>query len=618
MTTPDAATLPPAASPSAAPLTAGAGRAIPGYEVLGELGRGGMGVVYKARQVGLGRLTAVKVILSGGHSGEQDLARFRQEAETLGRLKHPNIVQIYEVGEHDGLPFFSLEYCPGGSLDSRLNGSPLPPSEAAGLVATLARAMHAAHQAGIIHRDLKPANVLLDEDGTPRITDFGLAKRVEDGGGLTQSGVVMGTPSYMAPEQAGGHSGLVTTAADVYALGAILYECLTGRPPFRAATPLDTILQVLQREPEPPSSLRPGIDRRLELICLKCLSRKPSDRYASADALAADLEHWRAGEPVSVQPPALTALLRLWLRQNFGAAGWTVVVGLGHGVILSLLTWLVLIQPALKNLEPSYRRVTGDAPWLVAAWAAPPWLAVPLDLLGILAIGLSGLVTARLVRPRNRQADVAAGLVSGAVAGVVFFTLCFGWVAGLLRLEPSLKDVRLLSTAAWDDHEGAGRPPASSARSRMLEKYPGLRDVPARERGRVMHEKVTCDLWTGIPVAIWSGMFMSVGICVVVGVFGTALGGRLLRERGGVWKALLPYLEGVVPAALLCWWLAILVTPWVLGGRLGLPIWYIPLIIGVLGLTVMGVLRGWHWAARMPLHAAWIALQVASRWIESR
>jgi serine/threonine protein kinase len=613
--TADAPTLAPSRPPGSAPSE---WPQVTGYEILGELGRGGMGVVYQARQKGLGRLAAVKVILSGSHSGVQDLARFRQEAETLGRLKHPNIVQVYEVGEPDGLPFFSLEFCPGGSLDGRLHGSPLPPPEAAELVATLARAMHAAHTAGIIHRDLKPANVLLAEDGTPKITDFGLAKRVEGGDGLTQSGAVMGTPSYMAPEQAGGRSGLVTTAADVYALGAILYECLTGRPPFRAATPIDTILQVLHQEPEPPSALRPGIDRRLDLICLKCLAKEPGNRYASADALAADLERWRAGEPVSVQPPALTAVLRVWLRQNFGAAGWTVVVGLGHGVILSLLMWLLVIQPSLRNLEPSYRRITGGAPWPGAAWAVPPWLPVPLTLLGIVAVGVSGLATARLVRPRNRQADIAAGLVSGAIAGVVFFTLCFGWFAGLARLFSSLQDVGLLSTAAWDDPEEGDRSAATAPRSRsrehLLRKYPGLRDVPVQDRGRVLHEKVACDLCTAIPVGIWSGMLMSVGFCVAFGVCSTAVGGQLLRGRGGVRKALLPYLEGMAPAALLCWCLAILVTPWVLGGRLKLPVWYFPLLIGVLGLAVTGVLRGWHWAARLPLHATWIALQVVQLW----
>jgi serine/threonine-protein kinase len=208
----------------------------PGYEILGELGRGGMGVVYKARQVSLQRIVALKMILAGGHASSADLSRFRTEAEAIARVRHPNIVQIYEVGEHGGLPYFSLEYCGGGGLDRQL-GRLLPPRRAAELVKTLAGAVHAAHQAGIIHRDLKPANVLLGEGDTPKITDFGLAKKMEGGDGLTLSGAVMGTPSYMASEQATGQSGRVTTLVDVYALGAILYECLAGRPPFGRQRP---------------------------------------------------------------------------------------------------------------------------------------------------------------------------------------------------------------------------------------------------------------------------------------------------------------------------------------------------------------------------------------------
>jgi serine/threonine-protein kinase len=205
--------------------------AVPGYEVLGELGRGGMGVVYQARHIALDRVVALKMILRGEHEGPEQRRRFRTEAEAVARLQHPNVVQIHEVGEHDGLPFFSLEFCPGGSLERKLGGTPLPPREAARLVQTLALAMQAAHERGIVHRDLKPANVLLAEGGTPKVTDFGLAKKLDESG-QTPSGAVVGTPSYMAPEQAGGKGREVGPAADVYALGAILYECLTGRPPF--------------------------------------------------------------------------------------------------------------------------------------------------------------------------------------------------------------------------------------------------------------------------------------------------------------------------------------------------------------------------------------------------
>jgi serine/threonine protein kinase len=284
----------------------------PGYEILGELGRGGMGVVYQARQVKLNRVVALKMILAGGHAGPDEQARFRTEAEAIARLQHPNIVQIHEVGEHEGLPFFSLEFCPAGTLQHELDGTPLQPLEAAALVERLARAMAVAHQKGVIHRDLKPANVLLTEDGTPKITDFGLAKRL-DVAGQTASGAVMGTPSYMAPEQAGGQSGTVGAAADVYALGAILYELLTGRPPFKAATPLDTLLQVISDEPVPVRQLQPKMPRDVATICHHCLHKEPAKRYASAAALAEDLRRFQAGEPIQVRPVGRVERVRKWI-----------------------------------------------------------------------------------------------------------------------------------------------------------------------------------------------------------------------------------------------------------------------------------------------------------------
>jgi serine/threonine-protein kinase len=277
-----------------------AARLVPGYEILDKLGEGGMGVVYKARHLKLNRIVALKMILSGGHARSAELARFQTEAEAIARLQHPNIVQVHEVGEHEGRPFFSLEFCPGGSLDHKLKGTPLPAQEAARLVHTLALAMQAAHDKNVIHRDLKPANVLLSEDGTPKITDFGLARKL-DAAGQTASGAIMGTPSYMAPEQAGGKTRELGPACDVYALGAILYEVLTGRPPFRAATPLETVLQVVTDEPVPPSQLQSKTPRDLETICLKCLHKEPARRYGSAQALAEELGRFQRGEPTAAR-----------------------------------------------------------------------------------------------------------------------------------------------------------------------------------------------------------------------------------------------------------------------------------------------------------------------------
>ncbi len=341
-------TLPPAAAVAAATLPprdvpAGSGSAghVPGYELLGKLGEGGMGVVYQARHLQLGRIVALKMILSGGHARAADLARFRTEAEAIARLQHPNIVQVYEVGEHDGVPFLALEYCAGGSLDKKLNGTPLPAQEAARLLQTLARAMQAAHDKSVIHRDLKPANVLLAEDGTPKITDFGLAKKLDDVG-QTASGVIMGTPSYMAPEQAGMASpgrkpgdSAIGPASDVYALGAILYELLTGRPPFKAATPLDTILQVVSDDPLPPSQLQPKTPRDLETICLKCLHKEAGQRYGSAAALADELGRFLRGEPILARPAGWAERGWKWAKRKPTAAALTLVS------VLALLVLLV-------------------------------------------------------------------------------------------------------------------------------------------------------------------------------------------------------------------------------------------------------------------------------------
>jgi WD40 repeat protein len=289
---------------------------IPGYEILRVLGRGGMGVVYQARQVGLNRLVALKVILAGSHAGPAELARFRHEAEAVARLQYPHIVQVFEVGEQAGAPYFSLEFVGGGTLAQKLAGTPQPPQLAAQLTETLARAISCAHQHGIVHRDLTPANVLLTAEGTAKITDFGLAKRLEGGAGQTRTGEVMGTPSYMAPEQAAGKSKRIGPAVDIYGLGAILYELLTGRPPFRGETVWDTVVQVLSTEPVPPRRLQPKVPRDLETICLKCLEKEPTKRYVSAEALAAELRRFLNHEPIQARPVGPFARLGRWCRRN--------------------------------------------------------------------------------------------------------------------------------------------------------------------------------------------------------------------------------------------------------------------------------------------------------------
>src|SRR5262245_17395878 len=303
---------------------------IPGYEVEAVLGRGGMGVVYRARHLRLNRPVALKMLLAGDCAGPSDRARFQREAEAVAGLRHENIVQVYDVGEQDGRPFFTMEIVPGGSLAEKLAGVPQPAREAAALVVTLAEAVGAAHQGGIVHRDLKPSNVLLTADGTPKISDFGLARRLESGERLTQSGAIVGTPSYMAPEQARGRAPALGPPVDIYALGAILYELLTGRPPFRGETAADTVLQVISQDPVPPSRLNARVPRDLETICLKCLHKEPPRRYASAAALAGDLRCFLHGEAIAARPEGrLERFVRGARRRP------TLVVGLTAGVLLA-------------------------------------------------------------------------------------------------------------------------------------------------------------------------------------------------------------------------------------------------------------------------------------------
>ncbi len=314
----DSSTRPrPAAAPPPPP-------AVADYLILGEVGQGSMGVVYKARHRSLHRLTALKMLRPSA-ADAREAARFRAEAEVLARLEHPNVVRIYEVGEYEGRPFFALEFVSGGSLEAKLRGAPQPPRRAAELAETLARAVHAAHQAGVVHRDLKPANVLLTEDGTPKVTDFGLAKRLDGGPTQTKTGEILGTPSYMAPEQARGKNAAVGPRTDVYALGAILYEMLTGRPPFRGETVWDTLEQVVHREPAPPRQLAPRVPRDLETICLKCLQKEPARRYGSAAELADDLRRFRNGESIRARPTS--AAERVWkcVRRRPAAAATVAV-----------------------------------------------------------------------------------------------------------------------------------------------------------------------------------------------------------------------------------------------------------------------------------------------------
>lgn len=331
---------------------------IPGFEILGELGRGGMGVVYKARHLRLNRLVALKMMRAGGDGGAESLARFQAEAEAVAHLFHPHIVQIHEIGQQGDFPWFAMEYVDGGSLQARVDSRPLEPRAAAEILEKLARAMHYAHENGIVHRDLKPGNILLSVVRTephgpalrttdnrqltiiPKIADFGLAKRLKSGSDLTRTGQLLGTPSYMAPEQAQGKSGPVGPAVDLYGLGAILYAMLTGRPPFLADTPYNTVLQVIGQDPVPPRRWQPGISPDLETICLKCLAKEPARRYSTAQELAEDVHRYLDGDPILARPLGALARLSRWCRRHRVAAALFAAAGLFVAVLAVSTIWV--------------------------------------------------------------------------------------------------------------------------------------------------------------------------------------------------------------------------------------------------------------------------------------
>jgi WD40 repeat protein/Flp pilus assembly protein TadD len=323
------------------------------YELIRELGRGGMGIVYKARQISLNRPVALKMIKSAALAGEDELRRFQNEAEAVATLDHPHIVSILEVGKYDGQRYFTMKLIGGTSLNRKLTDYVADPRAAAKLLKHLAEAVHHAHQRGILHRDLKPANILLDARGEPFVTDFGLAKRREGDSELTLSGAILGTPAYMAPEQASGRRGAVTTAGDVYGLGAILYATLTGRAPFEGDSVQETLEQVRNSAPSAPSKINPRVPRDLETICLKCLEKDPGRRYVSADGLASDLKQWLAGEPIAARPVGNAARFWMWCRRRPVIAGLTgaVVVAVVGGLIWTSLGWLTALEAQAKERE---------------------------------------------------------------------------------------------------------------------------------------------------------------------------------------------------------------------------------------------------------------------------
>jgi uncharacterized protein (DUF433 family) len=542
-------TLAPSGSPEAVTLSPGREEAvslpeIPGYEIAEEIGRGGMGVVYRGRQISLNRVVALKMLLGGSGAGSAMLSRFRLEAEAVARLQHPGIVQIHEVGEHGGQPYFSLEYVAGGSLALKLDGTPLPAGKAAALVERLAIAVQHAHGHGIVHRDLKPANVLLApreqegaaaDEGTswgrfePKIADFGLAKFLEVDRGQTRSGDVLGTPGYLAPEQAAGRGKAIGPACDIYALGAILYELLTGRPPFRGENPLETLLQVLDQEPVPVRQVNPQVPRDLETICLKCLRKEPGQRYASATALADDLRRFQAGESIKARPPGVVEKGNRWLRGHpLLAVAYVLAAG---GAFLAWLVFGVSFKEVLGVERVNPRGVVFGVMPLTLAVMIAFLRAAPRALLGTLGLLVVGggywwyaVWDGRLDEETGHRAVGAVAAV-GAV-GIVLGLLLRNWRAALLWQLPVLAAATI---AGWSVN-GTMQPILAGVFHGIL--LGALSRVVAWGLNRE-------------PAAAVLGTLLGAGMGIMLAeTYDTRIYGLLLDSGLGTWRrAILPYLS---------------------------------------------------------------------------
>ena len=444
---------------------------------------------------------------------------------------------IYDIGRQAGHHYFSMKLVEGKSLSQAAAEFAGDKRATADLLAKIAAAIHHAHQRGVLHRDLKPGNILIDAEGEPHVTDFGLARQVESENDLTRTGAILGTPAYMPPEQAQGDR-QITTAADVYSLGAILYELLTGRPPFRSDNPIQTVMQVINEAPQPPREIDPKIDRGLELICLKCLSKDPGDRYGSAEALGRDLTSWLADEPLSVRPPSAAALARMWMRQNFGGGVWMLILGVTFGVAFGFILWHATIQANTSSVDWVYERIpTFDKPWLLDyTWQIPDWLRDGSLGFGLFLLTFLGFLTAFLVRPKSRSADVMAGLVTSLIAGFSLFSSALG-IMSVLSSMPN-QDVQLLHHLAIDGNWG---------REQVHKAYPALAEVPDRQIADLLITKHQGELAGVLPLALWGGMVMSFAMSVAIGLPETVIAGPLLRREDGFLRALIPYLEQALP-----------------------------------------------------------------------
>jgi len=562
------------------------------YDIIEELARGGMGVIYKARHRKLNRIAALKMVLNGRFSSELELRRFQVEAEAAATLDHSGIVPVYEVGEVDGRAFFAMKFVDGGSLADKIGDLVHDIRAGVQILATVSRAVHHAHQRGVLHRDLKPANILLDQDQNPLVADFGLAKHTSVESTLTNTGAIVGTPSYMSPEQAAGKSQL-TTAVDVYALGAVLYELLTGEPPHRGETPMETVVQVLGGSPRPPHKLCPDVDKDLEAICLKCLEDRPDDRYVTAAAVASDLEAWLAGEPISVKPPSAMEQLTRWIQANRRVvyAGFTVITG----IMFTLPFGLILVSEGDGGVKEVYSQFPSDqTPWLYSHGYLSDWvITIAMIALVFLLWPSIGILNATVVQTKSVWHALGTGIFTSAILFGIFYVL-FGWIAlaGLLSIQSNVP-IATLAEAVWAPEGETEAETAESADNLFV----GLEDIPEESRARAVADRISMDQFASAPY-----IFLLLGFGGVVAfvpvVLGTVLAHYLLRRGTATWLSVLRY-------TIVWWCVAYIIAGWFLTLPDLLAQFDNPKLVDQvvpviqIGLAICSVLTIWPWKGRL-------------------
>lgn len=461
------------------------------YELLAEIARGGMGVVYRARHKHLNRMVALKMILQGQFASENDVRRFYLEAEAAANLDHPGIVPVYEVGQHGGHHFFSMKLIEGGSLAQHLAEFRKDTRKVVRCISQVAQAVHHAHLRGIMHRDLKPANILIDENQNPLVSDLGLAKKIQAKSDLTGTGTVVGTPAYMSPEQANGDDG-ITIAADIYSLGAILYEALTGRPPHQGDSPLKTLLKVIEGNVDLPRTIDKNVDRTLELICMKCLERLPSDRYGSAEALASDLENWLQGKKVSVRPASIGATISDLLFSNLRSALGAAVLSIASGLLISFGLAAAIESNSfgrgrrfdLYSLNESLPSAAYPIPFL----AQSPKFVISIGLiLAILIFGLLGAILDKILQPKNIREAIALTFIAGLFMTLTMYASGIGDI--LIGVDVQFRqanELRILTDASL-----SGQLEASKGLEPFYSKLPELRTMSAQKQSELIAKHLT-------------------------------------------------------------------------------------------------------------------------------